>query len=154
MTAWRHWRCCGVWRAWRAWHAWRVWRAWLAAVLTCAVALALAAGARYWLIEPAGVSARCDAGAADGWCLVRAWTIQLFVHQRIGWLALGLGLIAYLTRWRSVACVGLFAACAGLVLYTAGLCAPAALLALLALVRKPKTIDPASTINSRQKASA
>ena len=132
----------------------KTWRGWLAVVLTCTVALALAAAARHWLIEPAGVSARCDAGAADGWCLMRAWTIQLFVHQRIGWLALGLGLIAQVTRWRGVVCVALFAACAGLVLYTAEWCAPAALLALLALVRKPKTADHASTSSSRQNASA
>ena len=130
------------------------WRSWLATALICIVALALAAAARHWLIEPASVSARCDAGAADGWCVVRAWTIQSFVHQRIGWVALGLAIIAYASHWRSVAGVALFAASAGLLLYTAELCAPAALLALLAMARKPKTTDPASTIKSEQKASA
>ena len=130
------------------------WRGWLAAALTCLVALALAAAARHWLIEPATVSARCDAGAADGWCVVRAWTIQLFVHQRIGWGALGLALIAYATGWRGAAWPALLAGCAGFVLYTAELCAPAALLALLALVRPPKTATPASMINSPQNTSA
>ncbi len=136
---------------------WRHRRAWLVTCFTCAMALALAAGARYWLIEPANVSAHCDAGAADASCVVRAWAIQLFVHQRIGWFALGAGLMARVTRWRSLAWVALFAACAGLVLYTAELCAPAALLALLALVapvRKPDTADPASTNNSVQNTSA
>ena len=145
------------------------WRGWLAAVLTCAVALALAAAARHWLIEPAAVSARCDAGAADGWCVVRAWTIQLFVHQRIGWAALGLALLAHALRWRGVdvlagatatgaaaaaAWTALALACAGLVLYTAGLCAPAALLALLALVRQAGKTEAASPICSRQNARA
>lgn len=132
------------------------WRRWLAAGLTCAVALALAAAARHWLIEPAGVSAHCDAGATNAWCLVRAWTIQLFVHQRIGWAALSLALMAYVTRWyrvawmTGVAWVALFAACAGLVLYTSDLSAPAALLALLALVRKPQPTDAAITNSSKQ----
>ena len=129
------------------------WR-WGAAVLICAIALTLAAAARHWLIEPAEVSARCDAGAADGWCVMRAWIIQSFVHQRIGWFALVAACIATVTAWRSVASVALFAACAGLVLYTAGLCAPAALLALLALVREGQPAGAASTSIKPQNASA
>ncbi len=129
-------------------------RRWFAAVLICAIALALAAAARHWLIEPAEVSARCDAGAADGWCVIRAWIIQSFVHQRIGWLALAAASVAVLTGWRSVAALALFAACAGLLLYTAGLCAPAALLALLALVREGQPAGTASTSIKPQNASA
>ena len=142
------------------------WRRWCAVGLTCAVALALAAAARHWLIEPAGVSARCDTGAAALWCVVRAWTIQLFVQQRIGWFALCLALLAHAVRLPPpggldcMVCLAwlpwaaLFSACAGLVLYTTGLCAPAALLALLALVRKPGANAAASTTISRQNASA
>lgn len=129
------------------------WR-WLAAVLICAIALALAAAARHWLIEPADVSARCDAGAADAWCVIRAWIIQSFVHQRIGWFALAAAGVAALTAWRSVAAIALFAACAGLLLYTAGLCAPAALLALLVLVREGQPTAAASTSIKPQNASA
>lgn len=129
-------------------------RRWLAAVLICTIALALAAAARHWLIEPAQVSARCDAGAADLWCVIRAWTIQSFVHQRIGWFALGAACVATVTAWRSMAGLALFAACAGLVLYTAALCAPAALLALLVLVREGQPAGAASTSSKPQNASA
>ena len=129
-------------------------RRWLAAVLIGTIALALAAAARHWLIEPAEVSARCDAGVADLWCVIRAWTIQSFVHQRIGWFALGAACVAAVTAWRSMAGVALLTACAGLVLYTAALCAPAALLALLVLVRARQPVGAASANIKPQNTSA
>jgi hypothetical protein len=117
-------------------------------VLICAVALTLATAARHGLIEPADVTARCDAGAKEAWCTVRAWTIQAFVNQRIGWVALALAALATATAWRSLAGAALFTACAGLILYTTELCAPAALLALLVFVRKGK---PAATASASSK---
>ena len=120
------------------------WRAALSVVMICASGLALAAAARHGLVEPADVTARCDGGAQDAWCSVRAWTIQAFVNQRIGWAALVLALLATVTAWRSVAAAALFAACAGLILYSTELCAPAALLALLVFVRDDKPVTPAS----------
>lgn len=132
----------------------KAWRTWLGIVLICAIAIGLAAAARHWLIEPAALGARCDAGLADTWCSVRWWTIQAFVQQRIGWFALILALLASVGAWRGVAAVALFAACAGLVLYSTDLCAPAALLALLVLLRKRPATVAASTSNSAQKASA
>ena len=128
--------------------------AWLTAVSICILALALAAAARHWLIEPADMSARCDAGGADLWCVVRAWIIQSFVQQRIGWFALVAACVATVTAWRSVAAVALCAACAGLLLYTTALCAPAALLALLVLVRERQPAGAASTSIKPQNASA
>ena len=90
---------------------------------------------------------------ADLWCVIRAWTIQSFVHQRIGWFALGAACVAAVTAWRSMAGVALLTACAGLVLYTAALCAPAALLALLVLVRARQPAGAASTSIKPQNAS-
>lgn len=107
-------------------------------------ALALAAAARYRLIEPADMTAHCDGGGQDAWCSVRAWIIQGFVNQRIGWMALVLAVIATVTGWRSVAAAALFAACAGLILYNTELGAPAALLALLVLVRAGQAAAPAN----------
>ena len=107
-------------------------------------ALALAAAARYRLIEPADITAYCDGGGQEAWCSVRAWTIQAFVNQRIGWVALVLAVIATVTGWRSVAAAALFAACAGLILYNTELCAPAALLALLVWVREGQAAAPAN----------
>ena len=120
----------------------------LCVVLIGATALALAAAARYGLVEPADMTARCDAGAQEVWCSVRAWTIQAFVNQRIGWVALALAAIATLTGWRSLAGAALFAACIGLILYTTELGAPAALLALLVFVRDGQAAAPANTHSS------
>jgi hypothetical protein len=119
-------------------------------VLICAIALALAAAARHGLIEPADITARCDGGAQAFWCTARAWIIQAFVNQRIGWAALGLALLATVTGWRSVAAAALFAACAGLILYTTELCAPAALLALLVFVREGHVATAANVSKSAQ----
>ena len=127
------------------------WRGVSVIVVTAVTALALAAAARYGLIEPADVTARCDGGAIDNLCQVRAWTIQSFVHQRIGWAALGLALVATVTGWRSVAAIALFAACSGLILYTTELCAPAALLALLVFIRKTPRGQPAAPANTISK---
>lgn len=130
------------------------WRTWLALFLTCTAAIGLAAAARHWLIEPVSLSQRCDAGLADAWCAVRWWTIQAFVQQRIGWFALTLALLASIGARRGVAAVALIAAGAGLVLYSAELCAPAALLALLVFARRRPATLAASSSNSAQNASA
>ena len=128
----------------------RLWRTAVAVVLICAMALALAAAARYGLIEPADVTARCDGGAKEALCTVRAWIIQAFVNQRIGWVALALALFATVTGWRIAAGAALFVACAGLILYTTELCAPAALLAALVFAREGKAAVAANISSSAQ----
>ena len=100
------------------------------------------------------MTAHCDGGARDVWCTVRALTIQLFVNQRIGWVALVLALLATATAWRSVAAAALFVACGGLVLYNTELCAPAALLALLVFVRGPAEGRAASPAEGQTPATA
>ena len=132
----------------------KAWRTWLAITLICAVALGSAAAARHGLIEPAELAARCDAGAADAWCFLRGWIIKAFVQQRIGWFALILALLASVGAWRGLAMVALFAACMGLVLYSTEPCAPAALLALLVLLRKRPPAVAAKPSSSAQNASA
>ena len=119
-------------------------------VLIGTTALALAAAARHGLVEPADITTRCDGGAQDAWCSVRTWIIQAFVNQRIGWVALALAVIATVTGWRSIAAAALFAACAGLILYTTELCAPAALMALLVFVREDHVATTASVSKSAQ----
>ena len=126
------------------------WRTAATVVLTCGAALTLAAAARHGLVEPADITARCDEGGQDGWCTVRAWIIQAFVNQRIGWVALALAALATVTGWRSLAGAALFAACAGLILYTTELCAPAALLAALVFVREGKPAAPANVSKRAQ----
>ena len=126
------------------------WRTAVVVVLIGATALALAAAARHGLIEPADVTARCDGGAQDVWCSVRAWIIQAFVNQRIGWAALALAVIATVTGWRTLAGAALFVASAGLILYTTELCAPAALLAALVFARECKAAVAANISSSAQ----
>lgn len=132
----------------------KTWPAAALIVLGCALAIALAAAARHWLIEPVAMSVRCLTSALDLWCLLRGWTIEAFVQQRIGCCALGLAIIATLGAWRGMAAIALFAACLGLVLYSTDLSAPAALLALLVLAREPRPAAAASASNSAQNASA
>ena len=106
--------------------------------LACAAALLLALAARHWLIEPAHLTAQCDGGARDFWCAIRFWVIQTFVHQRIGWSALALAVFASVVPSRgaslATAALALFAGSGALVLYTAELGAPAALIAVLVFV--------------------
>jgi hypothetical protein len=99
-------------------------------------ALLLASLARYRLVEPASLTALCDAMPWDSTtCIVRSLTVQAFADGRLGMLALTLAVLALLTRWRTVGLIALAAAAAGLVLYSTRWAAPAALLAGLALLR-------------------
>ena len=99
-------------------------------------ALALAGLARYWLVEPADLTATCDAAPWQGAaCVLRSLTVQAFAAQRLGGLALACALLALVMRWRGAALLALAAGSAGLVLYSTRLAAPAVLLAALVLVR-------------------
>jgi len=102
--------------------------------------LALAAGwaARHGLVEPADLTARCDAAPwGSAVCRLRSAVVQAFVEQRLGWLALAAGALATVLRWRWLAWLGLAAAGAGLVLYCAGLSAAGGLLSMLVCARPP-----------------
>ncbi len=103
-------------------------------VLTAAVLLASLA--RYRLVEPAALTALCDALPWESTtCIVRSLTVQAFADGRLGMLALALAVLALLTRWRTLGLIALAAAGAGLVLYSTRWAAPAALLAGLSLLR-------------------
>jgi hypothetical protein len=110
--------------------------AWLAPIIAVSAALLLASLARYRLVEPAGLTALCDAMPWDSpSCILRSLTVQAFAAERLGMLALALAVLALLTRWRTMGLFALAAASAGLVLYSTRWAAPAALLAGLALLR-------------------
>ncbi len=113
------------------------------AALIIAIAMGLAAAARYGLVEPAHHTAYCDSGGIGVACEVRRLVIQAFVNERLGWAAWAMAAIAMLTpaRWRRLrgAATGatLATGSAGLALYTAELCAPAVLLALALWMHEP-----------------
>jgi hypothetical protein len=99
-------------------------------------ALALAGLARYRLVEPADLTAVCDAAPWEGAvCTLRSLTVQAFAAQRLGLAAMACALLALVTRWRWAALTGLALGSAGLVLYSVGWAAPAVLIAALVLVR-------------------
>jgi hypothetical protein len=123
-------------------------------VLWCALALGLAALARYGLVEAGPVTAHCDAGGAGWRCTLRSAVIQAFILQRLGWTALGLAVLAWCISSRSLAAIGLFAACSGLVLYSAELCAPAALLSALVLVPRDSPGSDPSVAHARPRSTA
>jgi hypothetical protein len=119
---------------------WRAWAVEHGTLLTVAVlALVLAMGARHGWVEPADLTARCDAAPWDtAVCTARSTVVQLFANQRLAWTALALAAIATLRRSRGFALAAMALGCSGLVLYSAGLSAPAVLLAALVLVRTPR----------------
>lgn len=94
---------------------------------------ALASWLRHGLVEPALLTARCDAivwsqvwaqgvwsqwASIDGACLVRATTVQVFVNHRLATVALAVAVLALVLRRRWVAGVALFLGAAALVLYS------------------------------------
>lgn len=107
-----------------------VWACW-----PMALALVLALLLRHWVVEPANIAHFCDPQPWEGWCAGRTLVISSFVHQRIGWLALGAGLFAFATGRPGPARLALAAGAAGLVLYSYEPSAIGALLGGLVLVR-------------------
>jgi hypothetical protein len=120
---------------------------WLGVALWCGISLSVAGFVRYAWIEVVDIAAPCDAGAGGLICTLRAWIIQAFVHQRLGWVALVLAALAFVGRSPWVASVALFLACCGLVLYSTELSAPAALLAALVFANVGQT-DTQPKLNS------
>lgn len=104
---------------------------WISVAMWCGLCLGVAAFVRFSWIEATDVAAHCDAGAGGGVCTLRAWIIQAFIHERLGWVALAIAVVAYASASRWIAGAALFLACAGLVLYSTQLSTPAALLAAL-----------------------
>ncbi len=113
-------------------------------LLCCGAGLALALFARHALVEPADLTARCDAAPwQDVTCALRTLTVQSFIHHRVAWAALALALLALATRMRWAAALALLIGSSGLVLYAASLSAPAVLLAALVLARPSAGHAPA-----------
>jgi hypothetical protein len=111
---------------------------WAAPLGLALAALAAASVARQGLVEPADLTARCDAAPWSDWvCGMRTLLVQAFIEQRLGWAAVLAGALATLLRWRWLAWLGLVAGSAGLVLYCAGPAAVGALLSVLVCARPP-----------------
>jgi hypothetical protein len=104
------------------------------AIVVLAGAAALAA--RHGLVEPAALTARCDAAPWDGIaCSLRSAVVQGFIEHRLALLAALTAAAAWAWRRAGLALTALALGVAGMVLYSASLAAPAALVGLLAWVR-------------------
>ncbi len=126
-------------------------------LLWLALGWALASWLRHGLVEPALLTARCDAirwsevwaqgvwsqwAALDWACLVRATTVQVFVNHRLATMALAVAVLALLFRRRWLAGAALFLGAAALVLYSTDRGTLAVLLAGWAWVAPPYAPGP------------
>ncbi|HRD34488.1 MAG TPA: hypothetical protein PLR02_09550 [Rhodocyclaceae bacterium] len=101
--------------------------------------LAFALVARYGLMESGWLPAECGGSLAEGvqgWCAAKWALIQSFLHQRLGWVSLVAGVLAFAVRSKGLALVGWFTGIAGLVLYSFDYAAVGAMLSLLVLARR------------------
>jgi hypothetical protein len=113
----------------------------VASVASAVLAFVLANLARHRLVEPAHLTALCDAAPWEGLaCSLRTLTVQTFAAHRLGLIALGCALIAALLRSRGLALLALASGVAGLVLYSTLFAAPAVLVASLVLARAAKDV--------------
>lgn len=99
------------------------------------VATLFAMAVRHWVIEPAAIAHACDPAPWQGWCAARTAIIRTFVHQEIGWFALGAGVAAALLRRRWLGQLALVSGCVGLVWYSYEPSAVGGLLGALVLAR-------------------
>jgi len=111
-------------------------------LLVATIVVALAAVARFQLIEPQAIGITCAAVEHPWWCLPREALVLPFHFGVPGVLAFVLGLTAFFVDgpWaRRLAWAALPFAAAGLVLYNATWSAPAFVLAFLTVVRGAST---------------
>jgi hypothetical protein len=113
----------------------------LGGVLACAAAFGIGYAIRYQFVEPEAMGAACERGK-PWWCPLRTGFIMFTEWNGFGWLALALGLVAIISlargrngaaRW--IALAGLVAAGLGLILYNNTMSVPAAILAMVCLIR-------------------
>ncbi|SIR43393.1 hypothetical protein SAMN05421829_11582 [Aromatoleum tolulyticum] len=106
---------------------------WVSSIVLVAVLLL-----RYAVLEAGVFPSDCKPLLADGpegLCLAKWALVQTFMQQRLGWASLILGVLAFVSRRRSVAWGGWLCGIAGLVLYSFDYAAVGAMLSLLVLAR-------------------
>lgn len=100
---------------------------------------ALALGLRYGVLEAGMLPRDCLAADAPAVaCMLKDALVQLFVDQRLGWLSLAAGAMAFLARRRQMGWIAWLAGIAGLVLYSFDPAAVGVLLGLIALLGADK----------------
>ena len=105
-----------------------------------AAVVALAMVVRFQLIEPQAIGIACSAPGAPWWCVPREALVLPFHFGVPGVIALALAVAGFFLdgAWaRRLGWIAMPIAAAGLVLYNASWSAPAIVLALLTIVRRP-----------------
>lgn len=102
-------------------------------IIAFTAAVAASAALRYGLMESDALHGVCAAASDDWRCAARRYAPQLFIDQRIGWLALASGALAMATRIPALTALAVVSGGAGLILYSADYAAAGLLLGLVAL---------------------
>ena len=110
-------------------------KAHVGAAVSIAIAAAVAALLRFYVVEPEEMAHLCGAAGAPWWCAVRAAVIAAFATHALGVAAVAAGGIAIATRWSGAALAAACLGVAGLVLYAVEAGAIGFLLGALALAR-------------------
>jgi hypothetical protein len=98
---------------------------------------ALAFWLRYGVIQPTEMGIACGQADAPGWCAPRQWLISAQHYRIWGWVGLVGGLIGLFAGGRWIIAIALVFSAMAMVLYNATLGAPAMIVTLLALLRRP-----------------
>lgn len=110
-------------------------------ILVCALSFVAGYAVRYQFVEPEAMGAACERGN-PWWCPLRTGFIMFTEWGGFGWLAMALAVVAIgvlakggaaTARW--IAVIALVAAGLGMILYNNTMSVPAAILALICLIR-------------------
>ncbi|MEN3976629.1 hypothetical protein [Emcibacter sp. SYSU 3D8] len=110
-------------------------------IVVCALGFGAGYAIRYRFVEPEAMGAACERGD-PWWCPLRTGFIMFTQGNGFGWLSLLLAVVAIAVlakggaraaRWLAIA--GLAAAGLGMILYNNTMSVPAAILALICLIR-------------------
>ena len=106
-----------------------------APLLAGALVATIALWFRYGLLEAGLLPRDCALADASGAaCVFKEALVQSFLHQRLGWVSLATGVLAFALSCSRLAWLGWLTGVAGLVLYSFDPAAVGGLLALLVLV--------------------
>lgn len=106
-------------------------------LLAGAMAVGVAMGLRYGVLEAGRLPVDCTLD--NSWpCRLKTILVWAFLGNKLGWLALASGILAFVSGSRVLAWLGWIAGLLGLILYCFDPSAVGGLAALLVLVRAPQ----------------
>jgi len=102
-----------------------------------AAVIVAAAAVRYGLMQNDALAVACARQSDDALCVARAAFPQLFMHDRLGWLAFAGGALAFMFARPKLGWIAVGLGAGGLVLYCYDLSAVGAVLGMAAVLRGP-----------------